>query len=67
MKVKAQTYWVWTKKAQELEPKRHRAGERVWRHDQINAPMKWLEDGLIIDESEFVKEGQVDIFEYIEG
>ncbi|MGM1048385.1 MAG: hypothetical protein ACQEXX_19910 [Bacillota bacterium] len=65
MTVTASTFWVWTQKSQDLEPKRHRAGERVWKHNQINAPAKWLEDELICDESEFVKEGQADIFEYM--
>lgn len=61
----AQTYWVWTKKAEDHDSKRHRAGETVWTHYAKEAPLKWLEDGLIIDSSEFVKDGQSDLFDFM--
>lgn len=66
-KVKAQSYWVWTEKAEKVDPKRHRAGEMIWGHYAIEAPKQWLDDGLIVDRSEYVAEGQADIFDYIKG
>ncbi|MDH6670188.1 Fe-S cluster biosynthesis and repair protein YggX [Paenibacillus sp. LBL] len=65
--VTAQTHWVWTKKAEKsnLAPYRTKAGERVWEARSIEAPAKWLEDGLIQDASEFEKEGQVDLFDIL--
>lgn len=65
--VKAQSYRVWTQKAEEADPKRHRAGERVWPHYLYEAPARWLEDGLICESTEVVKEGQTDLFDYIGG
>ncbi|MFE9279366.1 hypothetical protein ACQKLN_29840 [Paenibacillus glucanolyticus] len=65
--VTAQTFWVWTAKAQEVNPKRSRAGEMVWPHYEKEAPARWLEDGLICDSTEVVKEGQTDLFDYIGG
>jgi hypothetical protein len=65
--VTAQTYWTWTRKAEEEDPKRHRAGERVWPHYEKEAPARWLEDGLICDSMESEKEGQTDLFDYIGG
>ncbi|MNP85931.1 hypothetical protein D3C76_1858830 [compost metagenome] len=67
MKATARTHWVCTVKAQEADPKRHRAGERVWEHYAKEAPRKWLDDGLIIDSSEYVREGQMEIFDLLEG
>lgn len=64
-KVKAQSYWVWTEKAEKTEPKRHRAGERVWDHFAHEAPKQWLDDGLIVDRSEYTAEGQADLFEFM--
>jgi|GEM_PF-2143115 len=64
-KVKAQTYWVWTELAQEKNPKHTRAGDPIWPHYKYEAPADWLEQGLICDSSEVVKEGQADLFEYI--
>ncbi|MNB81435.1 hypothetical protein D3C75_282170 [compost metagenome] len=63
----AQTYWVWTDKAETTDPKRHRAGEMVWSHYAKEAPQKWLDDGLIVDSSEYVREGQMEIFDLLEG
>lgn len=64
---KAKSFWVWTDKAEKADPKRHRAGERVWEHYAQEAPQKWLDEGLIVDRSEYTAEGQADIFDFIEG
>lgn len=66
-KVKAQSYWVWTDKAEKADPKRHKAGVRIWEHFAIEAPKQWLDDGLIVDRSEYVAEGQADLFDLLEG
>ncbi|WP_179014363.1 hypothetical protein [Paenibacillus sp. 79R4] len=63
--VTAQSHWVWSQKAQEIEPKRHRVGEMIWPQWSKEAPKKWLEDGLIVDKSEYVKEGQTEIFDFM--
>lgn len=63
--VKAQSYWVWTDKAQELNPNHSRAGEVIWYQHKTEAPRKWLEDGLIVDSTEFIKEGQTDLFDFL--
>lgn len=65
--VKAKTYWVWTEKAEKsnLAPYHTKAGERVWEAKSIEAPAKWLEDGLIQDASEVEKDGQVDLFDIL--
>ena len=63
--VTAQSHWVWTLKAQEEEPKRHIAGEMVWPQYAKEAPRKWLEDGLILDSNDYVKEGQTEIFDFM--
>lgn len=65
-KVKAQTYWVWTNKAQEENPQRSRTGDPIWPHYLYEAPEDWLERGLICDSTakEVMKEGQVDMFDY---
>lgn len=65
MMVKAQTYWVWSEKAAKKNPHYSKAGEPVWPHYLYEAPEKWLEDGIIIDSSEFKKTGQADLFEYL--
>lgn len=65
MKVKAQSYWVWTDKAQEKNPKYSRAGDPIWPDYKHEAPSEWVEQGLICDASEVEKEGQADLFEYI--
>ncbi|GAB6931611.1 hypothetical protein JCM10914A_55940 [Paenibacillus sp. JCM 10914] len=65
--VTAQSYWVWTDKAQEENPQRSRAGDPIWPHYKHEAPADWLERGLICDSKEFVKEGQTTIFDFIEG
>ncbi|MNW49056.1 hypothetical protein D3C74_264590 [compost metagenome] len=65
--VKATTHWVWTAKAEKANPKRAKAGGIVWEHCTKEAPEKWLKEGLIIDSSEYVAEGQTDIFDFIEG
>lgn len=64
--VTAQTYWVWSKKAEEQNPQRSKAGNPIWPHYQKEAPADWLDKGLIIDSTEYVKEGQTDIFDFIE-
>lgn len=66
-KAKAQMFWVWSEKAEKADPKRHRAGERIWEHYALEAPKQWLDDGLIVDSSEYVAEGQTDIFDFIKG
>lgn len=63
--VTAKTEWVWTDKAEQQEPKRHRAGEAVWPHYVKDAPREWLEGGLIVDRSEYEPEGQTDLFEFM--
>ncbi|MNO29193.1 hypothetical protein D3C76_191010 [compost metagenome] len=67
MKAEAKSFWVWTEKAEQADPKRHRAGQRVWEHYTKEAPQQWLDDGLIIDNSEYVSEGQMEIFDLLEG
>lgn len=66
MKAIAKTYWVWTEKAETVDSKRHMAGDRVWEHYAKEAPQKWLDDGLIVDSSEYVREGQMEIFDIID-
>ena len=63
--VKAQTMWVWTKKAEEQNPQRARAGEPIWPHYLTEAPKFMLDDGLICDSGDYVKEGQTSIFDYM--
>lgn len=63
--VKATTHWVWTEKAEKLNPARSRAGEKIWSGREYDAPKYMLDDGLIIDSSEFIKEGQTDLFEFL--
>lgn len=65
MKVRAQSYWVWTDKAQGENPQRSRAGDPIWPHYLYEAPEDWIKRGLICDSTEFVKEGQTDIFDFI--
>lgn len=65
--VTAKSFFVWTEKAEKENPQRSRAGVQIWDHYKHNAPAFMLHDGLIIDSSEFVKSGQADIFDYIEG
>ncbi|PAD73687.1 hypothetical protein CHH67_19830 [Paenibacillus campinasensis] len=65
MKIKAHSYWVWTAKAERQNPKYSKAGEPVWPHYRIEAPAEWLEQELICDSSDFPREGQADLFEYI--
>lgn len=60
---KAKTFWVWTDKAEKDNPQRSKAGDPIWPHYFHEAPQQWLEDRLIMDSSEFVKEGQVTIFD----
>lgn len=63
--VKAQSYWVWTKEAERRNPARTRAGERIWGQRDINAPKWMLDDGLIVDSTEFIKEGQIDLLDLL--
>lgn len=65
--VKAQSHWVWTDKAEKQNPQRSKAGTPIWPHYLQNAPEKWLKDGLICDASEYIAEGQTDLFDYIKG
>lgn len=58
--VKAQTHWVWTAKAEKENPQRSKAGVPIWPHYMYEAPGKWLEDGIIIDSSEFQRSGQLE-------
>lgn len=66
MKVKAQTYWVWTKTAAQKNPQYSKAGEPIWPHYLREAPAEWLEQGLIADSTakEVMQEGQVDLFDF---
>lgn len=63
--VTAQTFWVWTEKAQEKNPKHSRVGDPIWPQYKHEAQPGRLEQGLICDLSEVVKEGQADLFDYI--
>lgn len=63
--VTAQSHWVWTAKAEQENPQRSKAGDPIWPHYLHNAPAQWLKDGLICDASEFVKDGQADLFEFM--
>lgn len=63
--VKAKSYWVWTDKAEELNPNHSKAGDPIWYQHKYKAPVKWLEDGLIIDNTEYIREGQASIFDYL--
>ena len=65
MMVKAQSFWVWSEKAEKENPQRSKAGVPIWPHYMYEAPGKWLEDGIIIDSSEFQHSGQVDLFDLI--
>lgn len=65
VKVSAKSVWVWTDLAQQKNPNHSRAGMPVWHHYQTVAPKKWLDDGLIIDAEDFVKEGQTTIFDFM--
>lgn len=64
-KVTAQTYWVWTAKAEKNNSSRSIEGEPIWPHYQQQAPRKWLEDGLIQDSTDFASKGQMDLYELI--
>ncbi|MNJ66735.1 hypothetical protein D3C77_628350 [compost metagenome] len=66
MNVSAETYWVWTEKAEKENPQRSRAGQMIWPHYSKEAPAAWLEQGLIVDKSEYVEEGQVELFDLLE-
>lgn len=63
--IAAKTEWVWTEEAERRNPDRQRAGEPVWSHWQPRAPKYAVEDGLVIDKSDFRKEGQADLFEFL--
>jgi hypothetical protein len=65
IKVTAKTKWVWTELAEQKNPNHSRAGDPIWHHYQTEAPKQWLDDGLIIDAENFVKEGQTTIFDYM--
>lgn len=67
MTVSAKTHWVWTQKAEKENPQRSRAGEMIWPHYSKEAPTEWLQDGLIIDKSDYLEEGQVELFDLLEG
>lgn len=60
MTAKAQTFWVWSEKAEKENPQRSKAGVPIWPHYMYEAPAKWLQDGIIIDSSEFERSGQVE-------
>lgn len=63
--VTAKTFWVWTEKAQRENPRRSKAGDPIWPQYNEKAPSFMLKEGLIIDSTKFVKEGQVTIFDLI--
>lgn len=63
--VTAHSHWVWTHTAEQQNPQRSKAGDPIWPHYLTEAPKKWLDDGLIMDSTEFVKDGQADIFEFL--
>ena len=63
--VTAQTYWVWSQKAQEQNPQRSKAGDPIWPHYLKEAPAEWLKDELICDSQDYVSEGQTTIFDFI--
>lgn len=66
-KALAKSYWVWTQKAEKENPQRSRAGEMVWPHYAKEAPQKWIDEGLIVDRSEYSTEGQIDLMDILEG
>lgn len=66
MTASAKTHWVWTQKAEKENPQRSRAGEMIWPHYAKEAPLEWLQDGLIIDKSEYAEEGQVELFDLLD-
>lgn len=63
--VTANGYWVWTKNAEKKNPDWSKAGEEIWYHYRKRAPKEWLDDGLIIDSTEYIREGQASIFDYL--
>lgn len=63
--VKATTHWVFTAKAERLNPNRSVEGQEVWTHYRTEAPKRWLDEGLIQDASEYEGKGQADLFEYL--
>ncbi len=65
--VTARTEWVWTQEAQRRNPSRQRAGEPVWPQWKTVIPKFNVDQGLVVDKSEFgdTKEGQADLFEYL--
>lgn len=67
MKVQAQSYWVWTEKAEKENPQRSKAGQMIWPHYAKEAPKEWLDKGLIVDKSDYAEEGQVELFDLLEG
>ncbi|MCF2717857.1 hypothetical protein LWE69_11770 [Paenibacillus sp. UKAQ_18] len=64
-KVTAPTQWVWTARAEKINPNRSIEGKPIWPHYQQQAPRKWLEDGLIQDSTDFAGKGQMDLYELI--
>lgn len=63
--VTAQTEWVWTEVAEQNNPHWQRAGEPVWSQWKTQVPKGIYDRGLVMDKSEFVKEGQADLFEFL--
>ncbi|MCZ1269052.1 MULTISPECIES: hypothetical protein [Paenibacillus] len=61
----ANSYWVWTKKAQERNPKRSRAGERIWDSYQYKAPECWLTEGLILDALNNSQDRQLELNDFM--
>lgn len=67
MKVQAQSHWVWTEKAEKENPQRSKAGQMIWPHYSKEAPKEWLDKGLIVDKTDYAEEGQVELFDLLEG
>ncbi|OMF17223.1 hypothetical protein BK131_04460 [Paenibacillus amylolyticus] len=65
IKVKAKTHWVWTYRAAEKNPSRSTPGVPIWPHYLEDAPKSWVDEGLIMDSEDFIKEGQTTIFDFM--
>lgn len=63
--VTAEKFWVWTELTESKHPDR-KAGEKVYRNYEHQAPLLWLEKGYIREAQEVdMPEGQTDIFDFI--
>lgn len=70
MKVTAKTHWVWTELAQQTWDNRYKgqrreAGKpiRGTPEESVNVDPAWIKRSYVIDSTEYVKEGQLTLFE----